>query len=43
MLKKLNEAMDYIEEHLDEDFSLEKIAEHVKKDAGFSSILFYTI
>lgn len=29
MLKKLNEAMDYIEEHLEEDFSLDKIAEYV--------------
>ena len=29
MLKKLNEAMDYIEEHLEEDFSLYKIAEYV--------------
>lgn len=26
MLKKLNEAMDYIEEHLEEDFSLDEVA-----------------
>ena len=29
MLKKLNEAMDYIEEHLEEDFSLDEVAEYV--------------
>lgn len=41
MLKKLNEAMDYIEEHLDEDFSLEKIAEHVHvSDLHFRKIFF---
>lgn len=29
MLKKLNEAMDYIEEHLEEDFSLDEVAKYV--------------
>lgn len=30
MLKKLNEAMEYIETHLEDDFLLEKISEHIK-------------
>lgn len=29
MLKKLNDAMDYIEAHLEDEFLLEKISEHI--------------
>ena len=34
MLKKLNEAMDYIEAHLEDEFLLEKISEHINVSAG---------
>lgn len=41
MLKKLNEAMEYIETHLEDDFLLEKVSEHVKvSDHHFRKIFF---
>lgn len=34
MLKKLNDAMDYIEAHLEDEFLLEKISEHMLAEYG---------
>ena len=41
MLKKLNDAMDYIEAHLEDEFLLEKISEHINvSDYHFRKIFF---
>ena len=41
MLKKLNDAMDYIEAHLEDEFLLEKISEHINvSDYHFRKIYF---
>lgn len=42
MLKELNQVMDYIEEHLTDDLSLEKISEYARvSDYHFRKIFFY--
>ena len=41
MLKKLNDAMDYIEAHLEDEFLLEKISELINvSDYHFRKIFF---
>lgn len=41
MLKELNDAMEYIEAHLEDEFLLEKISEHINvSDYHFRKIFF---
>lgn len=43
MLKKLNDAMDYIEQHLQEDFLLKDVSEHVNVSDYYLRKLFWAL